>query len=73
PGFPKMHFIEKRYAGDPTNWWIPNNACVEAVLRSAGFEILNHPEQEVFVCRRQELPDGTQAVYPATRGESHHD
>jgi tRNA (mo5U34)-methyltransferase len=23
-GFPKMHFIEQRYSGDPTNWWIPN-------------------------------------------------
>src|SRR3954466_7914444 len=28
--FPKLYFIEKRYAGDPTNWWIPNRAAVEA-------------------------------------------
>ena len=34
-----------------TNWWIPNRACVEAMLRSAGFEILDHPEEEVFLCR----------------------
>ncbi len=33
-GFPKLHFIEHRYANDPTNWWIPNRACVEAMLRS---------------------------------------
>src|SRR3954468_17497418 len=39
PGYPKMHFVEQRYADDPTNWWIPNRACVEAMLRSAGFEI----------------------------------
>jgi tRNA (mo5U34)-methyltransferase len=51
-GFPLMYFIERRYAHDPTNWWIPNQACVEAMLRSAGFEILEHPEQEVYVCRR---------------------
>lgn len=53
--FPRMYFIEKRYANDPTNWWIPNRACFEAMLRSAGFEILNHPEDEVFICRRTKL------------------
>lgn len=65
PGFPRMSFIEKKYSGDPTNWWIPNRACVEAMLRSSGFEILSHPEQEVFVCRRRELSSEPQAVYPA--------
>ncbi|HEX2527688.1 MAG TPA: TIGR04290 family methyltransferase [Geminicoccus sp.] len=55
-GFPSMHFIEKRYAGDPTNWWIPNRACAEAMVRSAGFQILDHPEDEVYVCRRAEVP-----------------
>ncbi|MEN3328197.1 MAG: tRNA (mo5U34)-methyltransferase [Acidobacteriota bacterium] len=53
--FPRMYFIEKRYANDPTNWWIPNRACFEAMLRSAGFEILDHPEDEVFICRRTKL------------------
>ena len=52
PGYPAMYFVEKYYSGDPTNWWIPNQACVEAMLRSAGFEITAHPEQEVYVCRR---------------------
>jgi len=51
PGYPKMHFVERRYAGDATNWWIPNRACVEAMLRSAGFEIVSHPEEEVYTCR----------------------
>jgi tRNA (mo5U34)-methyltransferase len=67
PGFPKMFFIEKRYAGDPTNWWIPNRAGVEAMLRSAGFEILEHPEDEVFVCRRRSLPSGPRAIYVPIR------
>ena len=53
--FPSMYFVEKRYANDPTNWWIPNRACFEAMLRSAGFEILDHPEDEVFICRRTNL------------------
>ncbi|HWH72567.1 MAG TPA: TIGR04290 family methyltransferase [Candidatus Sulfotelmatobacter sp.] len=65
PGFPRMYFIEKKYSGDPTNWWIPNRACTESLLRSAGFEILSHPEQEVFVCRRKALERGGNAVYPA--------
>ncbi len=56
PGFPRMHFIENYYADDPTNWWIPNLACAEAMLRSAGFRILEHPELEVFVCQRVEVP-----------------
>lgn len=57
PGFPKMFFIEKRYTGDPTNWWVPNRACVEAMLRSSGFEIIKHPEPEVYLCRVTNLPD----------------
>jgi tRNA (mo5U34)-methyltransferase len=52
PAFPKLHFIEHHYAKDPTNWWVPNRACLAAMLRSAGFEIVAHPEAEVFVCRR---------------------
>ncbi|MFL6567601.1 MAG: TIGR04290 family methyltransferase [Chthoniobacterales bacterium] len=58
PDYPMMYFIEHKYAGDPTNWWIPNRACSEAMLRSAGFEIIAHPEDEVFVCRvKSNLPD----------------
>ena len=53
--FPRLHFVENRFANDPTNWWIPNRACFEAMLRSAGFEILDHPEDEVFICRRREV------------------
>lgn len=49
--FPKMYFIEHRYSNDPTNWWIPNRACMEAMLRSAGFEIIEHPELEVYICK----------------------
>jgi tRNA (mo5U34)-methyltransferase len=51
PGYPRMHFIERRYAHDPTNWWVPNRACAEALLRSAGFDVVAHPEAEVYVCR----------------------
>jgi tRNA (mo5U34)-methyltransferase len=52
PEFPKMAFIEKSYSSDPTNWWIPNRAAMEALLRSASFQIINRPEEEVYFCRR---------------------
>jgi tRNA (mo5U34)-methyltransferase len=66
--FPKLHFIERKYAGDPTNWWIPNRACVEAMLRSSGFEIVDHPEMEVYLCRRGDRPQTDGVVYPARGG-----
>lgn len=66
PGYPKMHFIEHRYAHDPTNWWAPNRACVEAMLRSSGFEILEQAEEEVYICRRATMADAEpRAVYPS--------
>lgn len=52
PRFPRLYFIEHRYAGDPTNWWFPNHACAEAMLRAAGFAVVAEPEDEVFVVRR---------------------
>ena len=69
PGYPKMHFIEHRYSGDPTNWWAPNAACSEAMLRSAGFAVVSHPEDEVFVCRRVENPSPG-AVYPRKESQA---
>jgi len=49
-GWPKMAFIEHRVADDPTNWWAPNHACVEAVLRSSGFRVVARPEHEFYFC-----------------------
>ncbi len=65
PGYPKMHFIEESYAGDPTNWWAPNRACSAAMLRSAGFAILGNPDSEVFLCRRGARGKWVEAAYPA--------
>jgi tRNA (mo5U34)-methyltransferase len=57
PGYPLLHFVERRYSNDPTNWWIPNRACVEAMLRSSGFEIAGHPEEEVYICKPRSSGD----------------
>jgi tRNA (mo5U34)-methyltransferase len=70
PGYPKLHFIEHRYSHDETNWWVPNRACAEAMLRSSGFVIEAQPEDEVYLCRWRSVetpPDGPHCVYP-TRG-----
>ena len=71
--FPAMYFIENSYSHDETNWWIPNRSGVEAMLRSAGFEIEMHPEQEVYLCRRKAVitpPDGPHSVYPSFVGRN---
>ena len=71
PAYPKMHFIERRFADDWTNWWAPNRAGSAAMLRAAGFEVLDNPEPEVFLCRAAPVPFaqfGPTAVYP-TKGD----
>ena len=69
PGYPKMHFIEREYAQDWSNWWVPNRAGSEAMLRAAGFSIESRPEAEVYLCRIKPIPyadvGGAMAVYPA--------
>jgi tRNA (mo5U34)-methyltransferase len=56
--FPRMYFVERRYAGDPTNWWIPNASALAAMLRSAGLLPIERPEEEVFVCRVGDVSAG---------------
>jgi len=65
PSYPHLSFIEHRYSGDDTNWWVPNGACMKAMLRSAGFVIEANPEEEVYVCRPGPPPSAYGAVYPA--------
>lgn len=50
PGWPKLAFIEKSFQGDPTNWWVPNDAAAHALLRSAGFSVVATPGHELYVC-----------------------
>ena len=66
PDYPKLHFIEHRYANDPTNWWVPNRAGVEAMLRSAGFRIEERPEAEVYICRVADRSAYARPVYPGS-------
>ena len=52
PGWPRAAFVEHKLAGDPTNWWAADQACVEAMIRSAGLRIADHPAHEVWICGR---------------------
>ena len=65
PSWPRLHFVEHEYARDWSNWWIPNRACAEAMLRSAGFVPEQIPHTEVYVCSVGERPTADGAVYPA--------
>lgn len=49
-GWPKMSFIEHRLADDPTNWWAPNHACVEAMLRYCNMKVVRQPTHETYLC-----------------------
>jgi tRNA (mo5U34)-methyltransferase len=66
PAWPKLHFVERRYAGDETNWWVPNRACAEAMLRSAGFDPEPIAGTEVYLCRLAAPDPSASPVYPAS-------
>ncbi|MBB1496558.1 TIGR04290 family methyltransferase [Paracoccus sp. MC1862] len=68
PDWPRMTFIEGKWANDWTNWWVPNRAGVEAMLRASGFAVEDGPADEVYLCRTAKVPFaeyGPHAVYPS--------
>lgn len=52
PRFPRLYFLEHRYAGDPTNWWVANESGAGALLRTAGFRIDDHVGPGIYFCGR---------------------
>lgn len=74
PAHPRMAFVERAWAHDWTNWWVPNRAGVEAMLRASGFAIEAGPVDEVYLCRTAPVPYekyGPHTVYPARpKGEA---
>ena len=51
--WPAMAFVEHSLAGDPTNWWVPSEGAVEAMVRSTGMRVDARPGHEILVCRRE--------------------
>jgi len=47
--FPRMYFIENSYGGDFTNWWFPNDTCIEGFLRSSGLKIVARPHRRHYI------------------------
>jgi tRNA (mo5U34)-methyltransferase len=47
--YPAMRYYPgDELGGDPTNWWGPNQQCVEALLRTAGFSEVNFKRNPQF-------------------------
>ena len=63
-GWPKLAFIEHEFVGDPTNWWAPNHAAVEAMLRSSGLRVTARPGHEIYLCE----PNPEARAWPRERG-----
>ena len=63
--FPCAYFIEDSYANDPTNWWIPNRGAAEAMLRSSGLRIVEHPESETWICVPGDVKSGGRYILDA--------
>jgi tRNA (mo5U34)-methyltransferase len=59
PSWPRLAFIERRFAGDPTNWWVPNHAAALAMLRSSGLAVRSHLGHELYLCEPG-APDGSE-------------
>lgn len=51
-GWPSMAFIENKFMGDPTNWWVPNSAAIKALFKTAGLKMIQSPGQEVYFFKR---------------------
>lgn len=62
PGWPKMAFIEHRLEGDPTNWWAPNHAAIEAMLRTSGLTVRRRPAHEIYLCTRGDRDPVTEGL-----------
>jgi tRNA (mo5U34)-methyltransferase len=66
PGWPALAFIEHRFSGDITNWWAPNHAAVEAMLRSSGLRVTGRPGHEIYLCE----PDPTRQGWARGQGRA---
>lgn len=50
PEWPKVAFVEDTFGGDPTVWWMPDDAAVEALLATSGLNVIASANRETFIC-----------------------
>ncbi|HJO36040.1 MAG: TIGR04290 family methyltransferase [Pseudomonadota bacterium] len=65
--WPRMAFVEHEFAGDPTNWWLPDAGAMRGMLRTAGLSIAAEPLEETYLCRPSNQPAAGPAWLAATR------
>lgn len=63
PDWPRLAFIEHRLAGDYSNWWVPNEPAVFAMLRTAGFEVRRRLGGDAWLCERTEARGGARLAF----------
>ena len=67
---PVMRFLRyKDLDNNPSNWWLPNLACVEEMLREVGFEIYREEKKKdrlVCYCNKLEK-DTSEKILPRKR------
>lgn len=51
-----MAFSEHRLADDPTHWRAPGSTCVQAMLRSPGFDVEAQLTHETWMCAAARSP-----------------
>lgn len=55
--WPKMAFVPKMLAGDPTNWWVANHQGILSMLESAGLKVVDMPDDETYITEKdKDLP-----------------
>ena len=59
--FPKLAFIENRWANDPSNWFAANPAACEAMLRAGGLANLRRVADETWLA---DAPAGGVPAHP---------
>jgi len=67
PDWPKLSFVERSLAQDQTNWWVPNQSCIEAMVRSTGFRVVSRPLDEFYVCEPD--PSNASNMWPWNEAE----
>lgn len=63
PDWPRLAFVENQLAGDFSNWWVPNEPAVFALLRSAGFDVRARLAPETWLCERNSSPAGVRLEF----------
>jgi tRNA (mo5U34)-methyltransferase len=66
--WPAMAFVEHHLAGDHTNWWVPSEGAVAAMVRTTGLRVVARPGHEIWLCERERASHHLDELHQASRG-----